>query len=185
MSNVTDKVLDHDYDGIKEYDNPLPRWWVWMFYATIAFALVYFPIYHWGPGDLPTQAYEKDMEAWNELHPPAQFKSEKELRSLFADSGTLEQGKALFTVRCAPCHAPDGGGLVGPNLTDDFSIHGHSRVKIVEVIHDGVPDKGMVPWGPQMSIDEIYQVAAYARSLRGQSAATPKPPQGDPITDKD
>jgi len=93
-------------------------------------------------------------------------------------------GQAIFASRCATCHAPDGGGLVGPNLTDEYTLHGYSRTTIVRVIHDGVPQNGMLSWKNQLSRDEIYGTALYVYSLRGTSPAKPRPPQGDEIVDE-
>lgn len=180
MAKVSDQSFDHDYDGIQEYDNPLPRWWLWLFVGSIFFAIAYVPYYHFGPGKLPTEVHAAEMEAWNLLHPPTPLPAEAELEILESAS-LLASGQSLFTTRCAACHAPDGGGQVGPNLTDDYSIHGYSREAIVKVIHDGVPAKGMIAWGDQLSRDELYAVSLYVYSLRGQPAANPKAPQGEPI----
>lgn len=181
MSEVTDETFAHDYDGIQEYDNPLPRWWVWLLYGTMIWGVAYVPYYHFGPGQLPEEAYAQDMAEWNELHPPVQLASAEELDAMRDDQALVTQGADIYTTRCAACHAPDGGGLVGPNLTDDFTIHGYSMEKIAKTVFDGVPEKGMVPWKSQLKIEEIYAVSAYVYQLRGKKAANPKDPQGDPI----
>jgi cytochrome c oxidase cbb3-type subunit 3 len=183
MAKVTDQVLDHDYDGIKEYDNPLPGWWVWMFIGCVVWGIAYVPYYHFGPGQLPREVYEEDMAAWYEKHPPPKLASAEELEAMAGDEALIAQGQSTFATLCASCHAPDGGGLVGPNLTDDYSIHGYGMEPIAKTIFDGVPDKGMVAWKTQLSMDEIYGVAAYVHSLRGKPAAKPKEPQGDKIED--
>lgn len=181
MSKVEDRTLAHDYDGIEEYDNPLPRWWVYLFVGTIVFALVYYPYYHFGPGQLPTAVWQDDMAEWGRLHPPVPLPDEAELVVLAERPGIVEQGRQVFATRCVSCHGIDGGGQVGPNLTDDHSIHGWSRATIARVVHDGVPAKGMIAWGRQLSRADVLAVALFAYSLRGTTPQNPKAPQGDPI----
>lgn len=183
MSHVEDKSFDYDYDGIQEYDNPLPRWWVWLFIGTIAFAAAYIPYYHFGPGQLPRAAWQSDMDEWLKLHPPVPLPTEEQLVDLEANPSVIERGKSIFAVRCTSCHGVDGGGLIGPNLTDDYSIHGYSRATIAKVVNDGVPAKGMLAWGQQLSRDDVLAAALYAYQLRGKKPANPKAPQGDLITD--
>jgi cytochrome c oxidase cbb3-type subunit 3 len=181
MAKVTDELLDHDYDGIKEYDNPLPGWWLYGFYACIAWAVAYVPYYHFMGGTLPEEAYAQDMEEWYKLHPPVQLAGAEEMKSIIADQAKVERGKEVFQIRCASCHAADGGGLVGPNLTDEFAIHGGAPHQLVKVVYDGVPAKGMLAWKHQLSLDDIYAVTAFAYSLQGTTPAKPKAPEGDPI----
>ena len=183
MANVEDKVLDHDYDGIKEYDNPLPSWWVWLFIGSVVFSAFYVPYYHWGPGKLPHEQYVESMEAYYEAHPPVTLASAEELEAMLGDESRAEKGKEVFAIRCAACHAADGGGLVGPNLTDDYSLHGYGMEPITKTIFEGVPDKGMQAWKGVLSQDEIYAVAVYVHGLRGTTPAKPKDPQGDKIAD--
>jgi cytochrome c oxidase cbb3-type subunit 3 len=184
---VLDQSFDYDYDGIQEYDNPLPRWWLYLFYGAIVYAIVYIPYYHFGPGQLPRESYEVAMQEWNELHPPVPLPGEEELLAMESDD-VLAKGKEVFTIRCAACHALDGGGSVGPNLTDNHSLTGYSREAIVRTVHDGTqPDAakgitgGMIAWGSQLSREDIYAVSLYAYSLRGTTPANPKDPQGDEI----
>ena len=184
MSNVTDQVLDHDYDGIREFDNPLPRWWLWMFYLSIVFAILYIPYYHFGAGGaLPVQVYEEDMEAWWKAHPPLVLPSQAEMIALAEQPGVLERGKATYMTYCVACHTADGGGLVGPNFTDDFSIHGQGLDKMAAIVANGVPEKGMIAWKLQLKPDEIFAVTIYVHSLRGTTPANPKAAEGDPIVD--
>lgn len=184
MAKVTDQSFDHDYDGIKEYDNPLPRWWVWLFVGCVVWAAAYVPYYHFGPGQLPAEAYADDMAAWLLAHPPEPLPDESALAAMAAaDPSLVSIGQSIFASRCATCHAPDGGGQVGPNLTDDHALHGWSRAAIVQVIHDGVPAKGMLSWKNQLTREEIYAAGLYVHSLRGTSPAAPKPPEGEPILD--
>jgi len=176
-----DREFDHAYDGIKEYDNPLPSWWVWLFAGSVVWAAAYVPYYHFGPGELPTERYAAAMAEHYAKHPPFVLPPAAELEAVLADATAVEKGKLVYTTRCAACHAPDGGGLVGPNLTDDFSLHGFGMSALVATIYHGVPEKGMQAWGPVLPKDEVYAVAAYVHTLRGTTPATPKEPQGEPI----
>lgn len=182
MAAPPDDLLDHDYDGIKEFDNPLPKWWVYLFYGCIAFAIVYIPYYHLGPGPLPREQWAEDMTKWWADHPPPKLASHEELEAMSGDPNFVTSGEATYKVRCIACHAMDGGGLVGPNLTDDFTIYGQDRDKMVAVIYHGTKN-GMLPWKDQLSLTEIYQVGAYVHTLRGTTPAKAKEPQGVPITD--
>jgi cytochrome c oxidase cbb3-type subunit III len=184
MAKVTDQSFEHDYDGIKEYDNPLPRWWVWLFVGCVVWAVAYVPYYHFGPGKLPAEAYTDDMAAWLAAHPPEPLPDEDALVAMAAgDPGLPSLGQSIFVSRCAVCHAVDGGGQVGPNLTDDHALHGGSRAAIVKTIYDGVPAKGMLAWKNQLRREEIYAVGLYVHGLRGTTPQHPKAPEGDPIVD--
>jgi cytochrome c oxidase cbb3-type subunit III len=182
MAAPSDDLLDHDYDGIKEFDNPLPKWWVYLFYGCIAVAVVYIPYYHFGPGALPREQWAEDMTQWWANHPPPKLATHEELETMAADSSFVTTGESIYKVRCIACHATDGGGLVGPNLTDEFTIYGQDRDKIVGVVYHGTQN-GMLAWKDQLSLTEIYQVGAYVHSLRGTTPAKAKDPQGVPIED--
>ena len=177
MANPPDELLDHDYDGIREYDNPLPRWWVYLFYFGVAYALVYIPYYHFGPGQLPRDEWAGVMTQHWEQHPPPKLANEEQLSEMAADPNFVAAGEATYKIRCVSCHGLDGGGLVGPNLTDDYTIYGFGREQVLAVVYHGTP-KGMLAWKDQLSLDEVYQVAAYVRTLRGTTPAKPKAPDG-------
>jgi len=174
-------LLDHNYDGIQELDNNLPRWWVWLFYITIIFSAVYLFYYHVAKaGDLQAAEYDKEMKAGAALKSAAIGKFEASIPTLTpsTDAAVLESGHQTYTKYCAPCHRFDGGGLVGPNLTDNYWIHGSNYVDTVKVIWDGVPAKGMITWKTVLKPDEIQSVASYIYTLRGAKLATPgKPPE--------
>jgi cytochrome c oxidase cbb3-type subunit 3 len=174
-------LLDHSYDGIQELDNNLPRWWVWLFYITIIYAAMYLVYYHVAcAGDLSAAEYTKEMKAGTELKAAAMGKFESSMASLqpSTDAAVLDSGKVVYGKFCAPCHRVDGGGLVGPNLTDDYWIHGSNYCDTVKVIWDGVPAKGMVTWKTVLKPDEIQSVASYIYTLRGAKLLTPgKPPE--------
>jgi len=173
-------LLDHEVDGIRELDNQLPRWWLWLFYGTILFAFAYLLYFHvFKAGDLMAAEYLKEMEAGNKIKNAALAKFESGLATLTPskDPAALESGKETFVKLCAPCHRPDGGGLVGPNLTDDYWIHGSNFTDNVKIILNGVPDKGMVTWRGVLKPSEIVAVASYIHTLRGTKPPNPKPPE--------
>jgi cytochrome c oxidase cbb3-type subunit 3 len=169
-------LLDHDYDGIQELDNKLPRWWVWLFYITIIYAAVYLVYYHVSrTGDSSAAEYAKEMKAGEQIKAGAMGKFESSIATLqpSTDALMLDTGKTTYTKFCAPCHRADGGGLVGPNLTDDYWIHGSAYADTVKVIWDGVPAKGMITWKTVLKPDEIQSVASYIYTLRGAKLASP------------
>lgn len=177
------RLLDHSYDGIQEYDNPLPRWWVITFWATIIFSVLYVmnvPIFGRGKGRIAD--YEADVTAWRAAHPtPTVESSPEELAALARDANTITLGKQVYTTNCASCHRADAGGLIGPNLTDDYWIHGGALIEIHKTVTNGVLAKGMPPWGKLLKPDQIDQVVAYVASLRGSKPPNPKAPEGLPL----
>lgn len=173
-------LLDHDYDGIRELDNKLPRWWVWLFYLSIGFAILYFGYYHViGAGDLQAAQYQKEWKAGEAVKSASMTKFEKSFAALTPsqDAVVKERGRQIFLQRCAPCHRADGGGLVGPNLCDDYWIHGSNFSDNITTIWNGVPAKGMITWKNFMKPEEIYSVASYIYTLRGTHPPNPKPPE--------
>jgi len=181
MNDPKDPLLmDHDADGIKELDNNLPRWWVWLFYITIIFSIIYMLYYHvLGMGDLQAAAYEKEWKRGEAIKSQAIAQFESTLGSLepSQDSSVLSQGQQTYTTLCAPCHRPDGGGLVGPNLTDNYWIHGSNYVDNLKIIINGVPEKGMLTWRGVLKPSEIQAVASYIYTMRGTHPPNPKPPE--------
>lgn len=173
-------LLDHEADGIRELDNNLPRWWVWLFYLTIAFSFVYMHYYHiFRAGDLQAAAYEKERQAGEKLKAAAVARFESSLDSVepSTDPAVLFQGQKTYTTLCAPCHRADGGGLVGPNLTDDYWIHGGTFPETLKIIVNGVPEKGMLSWRNMLKPDQIRAVASYIYTLRGTNPPNAKPPE--------
>ncbi len=173
-------LLDHEYDGIRELDNRLPRWWVWLFYITIVFAVVYMGYYHvFKLGELSAAEYARDNAAGQALKNASQAKFEASLESLqpSGDAAIVGRGNTVYLTYCAPCHRPDAGGLVGPNLCDDYWIHGPKFSDNLKVIINGVPDKGMLTWKGVLQPSEIYAVASYIYTLRGSKPPNPKPPE--------
>lgn len=179
-----DQVLDHNYDGIQEYDNDLPRWWLMLFWGCIAFGGIYVTYFHFGPGLFRSQKLEQQMASIQKVQEETTKKvesqiSEKVLLAFASDQANIDLGNKLYQEKCMACHAADGGGLIGPNLTDQYWIHGGSLMDIRQVIMEGVPEKGMISWKAMMSSEEIKQVIAYLHSLRGTTPKAPKEAQGE------
>ncbi len=173
-------LLDHDYDGIQELNNQLPRWWVWLFNLTIIFAVIYMAYYHvLRKGNLMAAQYRQEMRLGEEVkkNAMAEFENTMASRQPSNDPMVLANGKALFARNCAPCHRADGGGLVGPNLCDDYWIHGSNFVDNLRTIWNGVPAKGMITWKDTLRPDDIYAAASYIYTLRGTHPVNPKPPE--------
>ncbi|MBO9665490.1 MAG: c-type cytochrome [Bdellovibrio sp.] len=182
MSDNNEKF--HEYDGIIEHDNPLPTWWLWTFFLTIIFAFLYYIHYQLaGGGTLQDELkvamaqLEKEKASVVDTSP---METEDSLKEAFGKDGILAVGAQAFASKCAACHGQELQGLIGPNLTDKFWIHGKgTRMDVIAVIRNGAPDKGMPPWGPVMKKDEIYAVAAFILSKQGSNPAGAKPPQGE------
>lgn len=178
----------HDFDGIEEHDNPLPGWWLSIFWVTIAFAIFYVPYYHFlHPEKLPEAALAAEQEriqtlrASKEVAKPETVNAVITLEDKFQAGGWEEGAKKDFMAYCMACHATDGGGGIGPNFTDDYYIHGGQLADMIKVITDGVPEKGMVSWKTLLKPNQIEALAFYIRSLRGTTPANPKEPQGEQV----
>lgn len=170
MSDQDKPIPDHEYDGIQELDNPLPLWWLSVFFLTITFSVFYF--YHYTFNDAPThqQQLETAMAEILKNRPSTRVLGESELESKFNLPSVFTEGKAIFMGRCAVCHREDGAGGVGPNLTDNFWLQGQGkRADIYEAIAMGVPDKGMPPWKDMLKPDELTAVAAFVYSVKGKN----------------
>lgn len=178
-----EQTLEHEYDGIREYDNPLPRWWVLLFWGTFLFSLGYVFHYHVsGRGPSVAQSYELEMAAAREQRAARSLGekvTEEALRTLMLDAELMADAKTLFGARCASCHGDRGQGLIGPNLTDDYWIHGKGTLMdIHDIVSRGVPEKGMPPWEAQLTPIELRKIAALVGSFKGQNLPG-KPPQGE------
>lgn len=184
QDSTRDELLDHDADGIRELDNALPRWWLYGFYFTIAFAVVYMINYHvlttpvWGKKGMVAE-YEAELLAAPRRPAPAAAAGGAPMVAL-SDAASLERGRAIFEGpdnACFSCHRPDLGGLIGPNLTDDYWRHGCTTAEIVSSIKTGYPLKGMLPFGTgkQLTDQQVLEVASYVISKRGTQPANPKP----------
>ena len=180
-----DFLLDHNYDGICEYDNPLPGWWTWIFIATIAFSIVYYLYYHATEiGADIHQKYETQMvahisrqlEQLGELHP-----DDATILEFTRKSDLMNAMSGVFRGTCAQCHAADGGGGIGPNLTDNNYLHVKTPKDIYEVISNGWQGTSMPAFKDRFREPQRILLAAYVASLRGTAPAQPKAPQGESI----
>ena len=176
-----DILLDHDYDGIKELDNSLPPWWLYSFYLSMVFAVLYLGYYHLLDGDTQTDEYNKQMEiARIEV---AKYKQANPVvldQSSLSDADKLAAGKKLFVSNCAACHAYDGGGGIGPNLTDDYWILGGGAENIFQTIAEGGRDgKGMIAWKNVLNAEKMQQVTSFVLSLKNTTPEKPKAKEGE------
>ena len=171
------ELLDHNADGIQEFDNSLPKWWLYGFYLTIVFAVAYMAHFHFLGGPSSKQEWEQEM-AEAEMLKANMPKAAKKAAILLTDAASLAAGKVLFEGDnlCSTCHKDDMGGLVGPNLTDEYWIHGCSIEEITTNITTGFPDMGMLPYGnnTKLSDEQLVQVASYIISKKGTKPAEPK-----------
>lgn len=180
------RLMTHAYDGIREFDNPLPGWWSVIFAGSIAFAAAYgfyFHVANWGT--TPDQRYASalaDYDSKKEMRDRAEAEnvSEQVISNAAKDPKVMEHGATLFAHRCASCHADKGQGLIGPNLTDLRQIHGSTRMDLYNTISKGVPTTAMLAWGEQLPQTDVLALAAFVTSLRGQNVAG-KEPQGSPV----
>ena len=176
------EIKGHSYDGITEYDNPLPTWWLWTFLITIIFGFIYYLHYEVGGGPSLKQELAAAMEEIDQqkAHAPQVEETESSLEASMKGDAVLALGATTFSTKCAACHGPQLQGLIGPNLTDHYWIHGKgTRLDIVKVIREGVGDKGMPSWAALLKKEEIYGVAAYILSKKDSNPPNPKAPQGD------
>lgn len=170
-------AIIHEYDGIAEADNRLPVWWLLTFFGAIAFSVGYWFWYQeFRAGASPTQAYYAERAAAAEKS--GADPTEGELAAL-AEGPTLELGKQLFAANCVACHAAQGEGKIGPNLTDDAWLHGGAPLDIFRTVRDGVAAKGMPSWGPTLGRAGVTQVTAFLLTLRGKNLPG-KAPEGQP-----
>lgn len=184
MSENKDKILEHNYDGIQEFDNPLPRWWLGLFVLTVIWGVIYFFYYHVTYTDSgQEQEYAEEFKTSAEDYEKLAGQMNKMWASVsyveLNDSKSLENGKELFTKNCVSCHGNSGEGGIGPNLTDKYFIHGGGIKNVMTTIIDGVQDKGMISWKPLLKPEEIQKIASYVLSLSGTNPPNAKAPQGE------
>lgn len=177
-------LLDHDYDGIKELDNNLPTWWVYLFYGCIIFAVVYLVRFEIMDGDNQEMELKKEM-AQAKVEVAAYMKNAPDLMdeksvTLLTDPASIADGKVIFTTNCVACHRADAGGQIGPNLTDENWILGGGIKNIFHTLVKGGRDgKGMISWKGILKPKEMQKVASYVISLRGSNPVDPKAPDGE------
>jgi len=189
MATYTDKVLDHDVDGIREFDNPLPGWLMAIWWGSLIFSALYIGFYAlaFGPATMQSEyraeavADRTQLQAYydaNPLVPP----TADELLAGAANLATVEKGRERFARTCASCHGDNAQGLIGPNLTDGHWLHGGSVTQIFTSVVKGVPAKGMPPWGRAIAQDELWALVSFIRSIQGSNPAEAKAPEGEPFT---
>ncbi|MDX9791452.1 MAG: cbb3-type cytochrome c oxidase N-terminal domain-containing protein [Candidatus Kapabacteria bacterium] len=184
MSKVEDKVLEHEYDGILEYDNPLPRWWMGLFIFTIIWSVVYMFYYHIaGMGETQEQEYAAEFKMSSEEYEKIAVQMNQMWSNIsyqpLTEADALASGEQIFKTNCVSCHGAVGEGGIGPNLTDEFFIHGGGMKNVMDVIINGVPEKGMISWKPLLKPEEIQKVASYVMTLTGSNPPNAKAPQGE------
>ncbi|PIE01776.1 MAG: hypothetical protein CSA81_10365 [Acidobacteria bacterium] len=181
------KVMEHQFDGIEEHDNPLPGWWLSIFWIGVAIAIVY-PIYYHVlyPEKLTFKKYDLEMAALAEMEAskPVEVVTTQDLMAEYKAGGWQESAAAAFKANCAVCHRADAGGSIGPNFHDDYYIHGGKLENFVKVINEGVLQKGMTPFKGVLKPDQIKHLAFYVRSQRGTPVDNPKEPQGKKVDEE-
>jgi cytochrome c oxidase cbb3-type subunit 3 len=184
LSEEKDLVMNHEFDGIVELNNPIPAWFMWLFYSTIAFAFVYLVYFHvLGIGKMQEEEYEVEMAAAKTereafLATSANNIDENSVK-LTADARVISAGLAIYNINCVACHGDKGQGTVGPNITDEYWLHGGKVTSIFKTIKYGVPEKGMISWEKTLTAKQISDVSNYIISLKGTNPANGKTPQGD------
>lgn len=183
LAEEKELLIAHDYDGIQELDNPIPAWFMYLFYITIIFAVGYLLNYHvFHTGQLQYEEYKTEMvqaDAAKKLYlSKAANQVDENTVKLVKDPAVLAAGQAVFKQNCVACHGDHAQGMVGPNLTDDFWLHGHKVNDLFKTVKYGVLAKGMPTWEKVLSPGQISAVVNYVKSLHGTNPANPKAPQG-------
>jgi cytochrome c oxidase cbb3-type subunit 3 len=177
-----DKVKDHDYDGIQEFDNKLPNWWVGTFVVTALLGLYIWTSHHTFSAKPDTRAvFAADMAENKKLQESKSSgeATDAQILALKDNPVELALGKQVFMANCVACHGNLGQGIIGPNLTDRYWLHGGKPSQIAHTITHGVPEKGMPTWKPVLGDDKVRHAAAYVVSLAGTNPPNPKAAQGE------
>lgn len=176
-------MFEHDYDGIRELDNKIPPWFTGLFWITILFSVYYMLHFHvLGTGDLQIEEYEEEVRL-AEIKKAELLSSgaliNEETVEFVTDEQALQSGKAVYDANCIACHSQNGGGLVGPNLTDEYWIHGGGIKNVFKIVKYGVPAKGMVSWENQLNPKQIQEVSSYVLTLPEVEPPVGKTPEGE------
>mgnify|MGYP004701565745 CR=1 FL=1 len=177
---VDEHMMDHNYDGIQELDNPPPRWIMALFYITIGFSIIYAAYYFWlKQGDHQDAEYARKSELHDQKFLAANVSTEDLI--LLTDAASLEEGKTIYKdMNCFACHGLNGeGNAIGPNMTDEYWLHGCDIKSVFNVIKNGVPAKGMTPYKGQLSDEKIQKVSSYVLSMVGSNPPNAKAAQGE------
>lgn len=184
LSMEKDMMIEHEFDGIAELDNPTPPWFMYLFYSTIVFAVIYLFAFHIvGNGQIMTNEYSEEIAVADKAHEQYMKKFANSVNEnnvkVLTDAKSLEDGSKIYTQNCVACHGDKGQGIVGPNLTDEFWLHGGSTKDIFHTITEGVPEKGMISWKKSLNPIQVQHVVSYITTLQGTKPANAKEPQGD------
>lgn len=176
------RLLDHNYDGIQEFDNPLPGWWTFILWLSVIFCPFYLVYIHGGQDRTAMAEYRSEVAEVAQAQAAEAMKhpvTDESLQTLTKDVASINVGANIFATKCVTCHEAQGQGKIGPNLTDDYWIHGAAPTNIYTTIREGGrPGKGMKAWGKELGATELRQVAAYVLTLRGTNPPNPKAPEG-------
>lgn len=187
VEKEADVLLDHDYDGIKELDNALPPWWKYGFYITVVVAILYVFNFHvFGYGKTPEQEYAAEMEIGKRIEEAYKAKTKSlvdENNVALADAAGIADGEKLYKQSCVACHGQNGEGGIGPNLTDEYWLHGGSLNDIYKTIKLGYPEKGMQSWESMYSPVQMKDLTSYVKSIYGTKPANAKAAQGEKLAD--
>lgn len=180
MNDDKDKLLDHEYDGIQELDNNLPTWWLWSFFITIIFAFIYW--IHYSLSESGPTLDEELKQSMAMIQKNREKGAEPKEGAVAEDPAViLASGQKIYKNYCASCHREDGGGLIGPNLTDSFWIHGKGdEPSLKSIIETGVLEKGMPAWKELLKPNDILAVTQFILSLKGKNVSG-KEPQGQKV----
>jgi len=172
-------MTDHEYDGIKELDNVLPPWWLWMFYLSIVFAVVYFGYYEvYKSTDMSMDEYQAEMVEAEKIAALVGVNANNV--KLMEEDANIANGQKVYESNCASCHLNDGGGSIGPNLTDEYWKNGGSLKDVFVTVEDGIPGTAMVSWKALISPNDRQDVVSYILvKLQGSTPATAKDPEGE------
>jgi cytochrome c oxidase cbb3-type subunit III len=178
MNDKEPQMSGHNYDGISELDNLLPRWWLWLFWLCNVFGLAYLLYFHvLHPEKGSAWEFQREVTAAAALQKAAApAPTVTTVEAPTADAALVGKGKEIFLKNCIPCHGTLGQGIIGPNLTDDFWIHGGTFAEIKHTITEGVPAKGMITWKLMLKPDDIQNVASFVWSLHGTDVSKAVPP---------
>ena len=178
-------VMDHEFDGIQEFDNRLPNWWLWLMWGSMVFALIYWVFFHTlGVGVLPVERFEMEMQVAQEAQIARALEAGIDndfFVMMSQNEEKLAEGREIFVKHCVACHLDQGQGSVGPNLTDGYWVHGCEPMQMLKIINDGVAAKGMPAWMNQLGPTRVNAVLAYILTIR-DTEVTGKAPEGEPCT---
>jgi len=180
-----DTVMDHEFDGIQEFDNRLPNWWLWLMWGSMVFALLYWVFFHTlGVGVLPVERFDMEMQVAQEIQIARALEAGIDNEFFVMMSQTedkVAEGREIFVKHCVACHLEQGQGSVGPNLTAGYWVHGCEPMQMLKTINDGVAAKGMPAWMNQLGPTRVNAVLAYILTIR-DTEVTGKAPEGEPCT---